>query len=249
MNKLIYSIFGIGTCVLFAVCFLADVTNTNVDKKLDEFGIIKSSEETNDVSDSNFVDTNGGGGTETKNEIVVKERTAETKKYFNKIVLESEFGGQRETAFKWTVDLKIYVDGEKPEYLVEELKDIVSELNSMINPIELKIVSTKSEANYFVFFGSHEDFKAKYDLIFPSRLDHNFGYFEVYRQSGNMYVDLYRTSDKEAHKHLLREELTQSLGLLNDSYDYPESIFYQGWTTTTEYAPIDRELIDMLYNE
>ena len=129
------------------------------------------------------------------------------------------------------------------------MKDIVSELNSIINPIELKIVSSKSEANYFVYFGSHEAFKTKYDLLFPSRLDHNYGYFEVYYDSGNMYVDLYRTSDQEAHKHLLREELTQSLGLLNDSYDYPESIFYQGWTTTTEFAPIDIELIDMLYNE
>ena len=63
-----------------------------------------------------------------------------------------------------------------------------------------------------------------------------------------MYVDIYRANDQE-QKHLLREELTQSLGLFNDSYKYPESIFYQDWTTTTEYAQIDRELIDMLYNE
>ncbi|MFM7666984.1 MAG: DUF2927 domain-containing protein, partial [Bacteroidota bacterium] len=36
--------------------------------------------------------------------------------------------------------------------------------------------------------------------------------------------------------------------LTNDTYDYPESIFYQKWSETTEYAPIDRVLIDMLYN-
>ena len=66
--------------------------------------------------------------------------------------------------------------------------------------------------------------------------------------SGKMYVDLVRNGDVESYKHLLREELTQSLGLFNDSWDYPESIFYQAWTTTTEYAPIDSELIDMLYN-
>jgi hypothetical protein len=63
-----------------------------------------------------------------------------------------------------------------------------------------------------------------------------------------MYIDTYRNGDETSHKHLLREELTQSLGLFNDSWEYPESIFYQGWTTTTEFAPIDRELIDMLYN-
>jgi hypothetical protein len=63
-----------------------------------------------------------------------------------------------------------------------------------------------------------------------------------------MYVDIERTKSRDAQRHLLREELTQSLGLINDTYDYPESIFYQGWTETTEYAPIDRELIQMLYN-
>jgi len=194
------------------------------------------------------VDSNGGGGYNTNTEVVVKERTPETKAYYDEVVFNNEFGGRRETAYKWNEDLKIYIDGEKPEYLVQELKNIVSELNSIINPIELKIVSSKSEANYFVYFGSQEGFKSKYDLLYPSRLENNYGYFEVYYNSGNMYVDLYRATDKDAQKHLLREELTQSLGLLNDSYDYPESIFYQGWTTTTEYAPIDIELIDMLYN-
>jgi hypothetical protein len=63
-----------------------------------------------------------------------------------------------------------------------------------------------------------------------------------------MYVDVVRTTDEEAQKHLLREELTQSLGLTNDSWKYPESIFYQGWTTTTTYTEMDKRLIDLLYN-
>ena len=52
----------------------------------------------------------------------------------------------------------------------------------------------------------------------------------------------------QSQKHLLREELTQSLGLRNDSYTYPESIFYSNWTNTTEYTELDKSLIDMLYN-
>jgi hypothetical protein len=144
--------------------------------------------------------------------------------------------------------MKIFVDGQKPEYLVNELRKIVAELNVIINPINIKIVSNKSESNYIVYFGSHTNFKTKYNVSYPQRLEGNWGYFEVSTNSGKMYVDLNRNFDKESHKHLLREELTQSLGLFNDSWSYPESIFYQGWTTTTEFAPIDRELIDMLYN-
>ena len=64
--------------------------------------------------------------------------------------------------------------------------------------------------------------------------------YEVLRKNGH--------SPSESFNETV-EELTQSLGLFNDSYKYPESIYYQGWTTTTEYAPIDVELIEMLYNE
>lgn len=192
-------------------------------------------------SSEDVVSTDGTGGPQ-------KVYSEETKEYFKEIALKTEFNGDREKVFVWTTDMKIFVDGQKPEYLMNELRKIVAELNVIIDPINIKIVSTKSESNYIVYFGSHLDFKNKYSCNDPQHLDDNWGYFEVYPNRGKMYVDLYRNDDTESHKHLLREELTQSLGLFNDSWSYPESIFYQGWTTTTEFAPIDRELIDMLYN-
>ena len=143
--------------------------------------------------------------------------------------------------------MKIYVDGKTNDKLDKELKQIVSELNELINTIDIEIVSDISESNMYIYFGSYLDFhkiKPKTDLDI---LKSNLGYFNKKDNSGYMYVDIYRTNIEE-QKHLLREELTQSLGLFDDSYKYPESIFYQGWTTTTKYAPIDRELIDMLYN-
>jgi hypothetical protein len=35
---------------------------------------------------------------------------------------------------------------------------------------------------------------------------------------------------------------------MNDSWRYQESIFYQGWTGTTEYSQIDRTIIGLLYD-
>lgn len=204
------------------------------------FDRAKSQPENDSIVESE-VEVSGGGGPE-------KVYSEEAKEYFREITLKTEFDGDRKNAFVWTTDMKIFVDGQKREYLMNELRKIVAELNVIIDPINVKIVSNKSESNYTVYFGSHTDFKTKYKLSSPQRLDNNWGYFEVSSNSGKMYVDLVRNGDVESHKHLLREELTQSLGLFNDSWDYPESIFYQGWTTTTEYAPIDRELIDMLYN-
>ncbi len=200
--------------------------------------------------------TNKNGETNTSSETSEKKskpnkvsHSQEAIEYFDIIVLNTEFTGKRSTPLKWTEDMKIYVDGSKVSNLTSELKRIISELNDIIDPIDIEIVTSKSDANFFIFLGGYKDFKETYEVTYPSRLNTNWGYFELYPNNyGIMYVDIYRVTDVDAQKHLLREELTQSLGLINDSYKYPESIFYQGWTTTTEYAPIDRELIDMLYN-
>ena len=60
-----------------------------------------------------------------------------------------------------------------------------------------------------------------------------------------MYVDTHRANSEGAS---VEEELTQSLGLGKDSEKYPNSIFQSSWTQTTEYLPIDRELIRLLYH-
>jgi hypothetical protein len=225
-----------------------DLPNYDPEKELAHLLVNK-----NDETSEN---TNNGGGTNTSSETSEENskpnkvsHSQEAIEYFNTIVFNSEFTGKRSTPLKWTEDMKIYVDGSKVSNLTSELKRIISELNDIIDPIDIKIVNNKSDANFFIFLGGYEDFKETYEVVYPSRLNNNWGYFEVYPSNyGIMYVDIYRATNVDAQKHLLREELTQSLGLLNDSYKYPESIFYQGWTTTTEYAPIDRELIDMLYN-
>lgn len=56
-------------------------------------------------------------------------------------------------------------------------------------------------------------------------------------------------TSQKVRDHLIREELTQALGLLQDSHNYPESIFYQGWSTVDSYAYIDKRIIWMLYRE
>ena len=170
--------------------------------------------------------------------------------YFNKIAKSSEYNGSCEIS-RWKTDMKIYVKGNKRDYLMEELNKIVSELNEIIDPIDIVLVDNEDESNYQILFGSEQE----YNNFKPGSKEHtpnNWGLFIINSgkeiRRGTMYVDIYRCENIEGQKHLLREELTQSLGLTNDNYDYPESIFYQKWSETTEYAPIDRVLIDMLYN-
>ena len=242
-------VLSISVYAIFMLSLKNDDTPFDPDKEWGHLLVKNSDESTVSDSPKSVDNTTKTNNTESDEPKVKKEHSVEAKEYFNEIALKSEFRGDRKNVLKWTSDMKIFVDGDKKGYLITELNRIVKELNDIIDPIDIKIVSSKQESNYVIYFGNYKNFENNYKIYYPNLLESNYGYFEVTaNNSGFMYVDITRTSTVDGQKHLLREELTQSLGLLNDSYKYPESIFYQGWTTTTEFADIDKELIDMLYN-
>jgi hypothetical protein len=43
--------------------------------------------------------------------------------------------------------------------------------------------------------------------------------------------------------------MTQGLGLLNDSYRYSESIFYQNQGSNDFFSTLDRKIISMMYDK
>lgn len=174
----------------------------------------------------------------------------ETNDYFEEITMYSEYGdGKKSQPYRWTNDVKIFIEGERRDYLLTELGKIVKELNHVIDPIHISVVESKKEANLFLYFGTMNAVLQKHPKLDKDLLKKNWGYFEIYENESIAFIDLNRTGeDYNAQKHLLREELTQTLGLSNDSWKYKESIFYQGWTTTTEFSEMDIRLIDLLYN-
>ena len=176
--------------------------------------------------------------------------SAEAKDYFKEICLESESGKVYSSTLKWDRDVKIFVHGYCPQYMMTELNDIVSDLNGIIDPINIKIVSNKSEANHYLYLGSAKGFDQAYPIIKEYNLENASGYFEMHKTKGYCFVDMIKTgNDTQTQKSILREEITQSLGLCNDSWKYPNSIFYQGSSTNTEFSDLDKEIIQMLYNE
>jgi hypothetical protein len=174
--------------------------------------------------------------------------------YFKQITLGSEFGNSSQHIRKWNSEMRVFLKGDEIPYMEDELEKIINELNELIEPINIVEVDNELDANYIVFLGSGEQYVSEIESNAAPYVDENLGFFWVYWDGayrinrGSMYVDVFEVVDQDAQKHLLREELTQSLGMMNDSAENPESIFYQNWTTTTEYAAIDREVIELLYN-
>ncbi len=173
--------------------------------------------------------------------------------YFKQVALGFEFGNASKITRKWTTTMKVFVAGTPSTALRTELDRIVSEINTLVSDgFKIEIVDDVNQSNFYVFFGTG----GQYANLYPdqsSLVANNWGLFSIFwdgsnaLNNGHMYVDINRANDAE-QKHLLREELTQSLGLARDSTRFPDSIFQSEWTRTTRYATIDKDLIKLLYH-
>ena len=64
-----------------------------------------------------------------------------------------------------------------------------------------------------------------------------------------VYVDTERVTKRNLAKHLLREEFTQTLGLMNDMPTHSDSIFYNSYSETEVLSQLDKRLVCFLYSD
>ncbi len=204
-----------------------------------------------------------------------KKYSDATKDYFLEVALGTDYGDNQQQIKKWVQYIKIYPEYDEIEkqtqtMLAVELKKVVEELNELTNNIQLNIVPGKESANLLVFFGSGEKYAEKFttDKYYTpptkesdeeikkkilSLIESNWGLSWCYWNdkyeitNGSIYVDTKRNTENSALRHTLRKNLTQSLGLMNNSDKYEKSIFYDKWTTVIAFQTIDKEVIEILY--
>jgi hypothetical protein len=185
--------------------------------------------------------------------VSVSQTQQEIKSYFNEVAYGSDEMKDSKTnkITKWDKDIKMYLDGYYTNQDLINVKSLISELNTLIGNIKITIVKNKSEANSIVFFGDFNTFNSKYLYNQLQYVNCN-GYCLIYSYSGSIIIDnvkIFIRNDVSSldKKHAIIEEITQSLGLANDSWTYEDSMFYEGYTTTQQLSKIDKEVIKMLY--
>lgn len=173
--------------------------------------------------------------------------TQEEIDYFTEIVLGAEFGDEIPVIKKWTNDIRLKIVGKPTEADMQTINSIISDLNYLIGGIKIKLVDKKE--NLTITFPPENQFK----VIDQNYVPTNYGFFWALWHDDNFVI--YNASilvssagiTQQERSHLIREELTQSLGLMNDSNKYNNSIFYQEWTDFTEFSKIDKSVIKLLY--
>jgi len=167
--------------------------------------------------------------------------------YFFEIAFSAEYGSSGSVLHKWANDIRIKINGSPSDADLETLNHVVVELNNLSSSTSFSIVTDNKNAD--IYFTNVSQFSS----IEPNYISGNMGFCWVWWDAAgdifkaNILIALDVVNQQE-RSHLIREELTQSTGLMNDSWRYQESIFYQGWTSTEEYSQIDRTIIELLYD-
>ncbi len=166
--------------------------------------------------------------------------------YLMEVGFGVEYGRSSKVLHKWTEDINLQIYGSPTPTDVATLTQVVSELNELIKGIELTV--NNGTADLEVHFVPESQFRR----IEPRYIPVNYGFFRVWwDHEGAIYRGRILIASEgitqQERTHLIREEITQSLGLFRDSWNYPDSIVYQGWTATGVYASIDGPTIRLLY--
>ena len=150
---------------------------------------------------------------------------------------------------KWYEDLYIKFHDEYTQEDIREVKKIARELSELTG---LQITTTSGNANVNIYFkdideatdqirdSSSFNINNYNGLVWPIT-DHNFVYYEA-----TIFID--KTARGNKRRSVIREELTQALGLLKDSYAHSDSIFHHH-SDPVEFAEVDKEVILLLYDD
>lgn len=189
----------------------------------------------------------------------LSEYDKELVNYFNEIALKAEFEDSPHRVIKWTEPMNLYIiKDEEFNTQVSIIKNAINKINNLIKgEFKIQLVDSHVKSNAVIFLSE----KDKVELLVPSLfegieeelaglalVEYDLDNYEI--KQAKIFIDI--NEPLENQESTILEELTQSIGLMNDSEKYPNSIFYQNKAldsiNTLEYSKMDIDLIKMLYH-
>ena len=179
------------------------------------------------------------------------------KRFVQKVVLGPEYGNAANVVSRWRTAPTVSVYDSTPNQK-ETVNEVLLIINSCLKPLigEIHLLSdNNSTANIKIFFAPQRDFRKiarEYNFRYNSG---NWGYCWMFWDSKNCITSavVLLASDKLSGnmlRHFAFEEIIQSLGLAQDSDEFPESIFYEkgkdGGSATVP-SELDLQLLYFFY--
>lgn len=168
--------------------------------------------------------------------------------YFLTIAFNVEYGDNNALDLRrWEQPIRIRVYGSPTEEDLATLDRHIADLNQIENMPFIQRVT--EEENIELYFVALDDIHKYID----GYIEGNWGFFwswwnedqQITRVQIAIATDV---TNQVQRNHLILEEITQSLGMMQDSNRYPDSIFYADWTEVQQLSPLDWALVKLTYD-
>ena len=184
-------------------------------------------------------------------------------KYFREVAINSEYYDNPERITKWKEPMLIHIIKDntykKQLALIQETIKGINELAT--DGFKIKFTESPKKANTFLYLCARESVAKLSPNFYKSFTDNidievaGFAYTEFdwnnYRiKKAFIFID--PEEPLNIQESTILEEVTQSIGLMNDSEKYSNSIFYENQieedTIVMQYSKMDKDLIRFLYH-
>ena len=185
--------------------------------------------------------------------------------YFSEVGFGAEFGEKQAQDFivRWEIGMEVYINGGTQSD-IDEVNKVIGEL-AQLTGLSIKFtnqpISTVKVPNNAINirYTTQDAFaeacgEERYEKVVKYHGEQA-GYFcNGWNDNSKIIVHAYVLIDnsiqpQSQRNHLLREELTQSLGIMKDSNSYTDSVFHDSYSSTpTEFSELDKQVIQILYD-
>ena len=181
---------------------------------------------------------------------------ADLKAHVIGVLTSNEFGARRSHTVRWTHSPTLAIIGGSDAHHALA-GTIIADLSAAIAPLSITLIEDSADADIRLYFAPAEALPALAQDEGFSFVPGNDGMFWTWWDRSSSLTDaVILINDSHAAesawmRHLLLEELTQSLGLMNDSPHFPQSVFYETATASgsaTVLPPLDLHTIALLYS-
>ena len=176
-------------------------------------------------------------------------------RWVEEVILGAEYGGAGKICSRWVKTPRLSVFGAT-SLQRKVVASSLAHLNETLAKTPIKRIKQLSPndggASILVYFAPLRELPDLAKQHGFKYVEGNWGYFWTFWNGHRIYrAIVLLASDKlkgKLLKHFILEEITQSLGLSNDSRIFSGSMFYGGRSNTQHLSKLDKKLIIFFYN-
>jgi len=179
--------------------------------------------------------------------------------YFKEIALNSEYDDSPKKILKWNKSMVLFIFKDK-EYKnqMRVINKTITNINKIVSDgFKIELTNDILKSNSMLFLGRRENIEALNPEFFDgidgefaglASVEFEFENYEI--EKVEIFIDIGQPFNLQ--ECAILEEITQSIGLMNDSERYNNSVFYENKThdsiLTNKYSKMDKDVIKLLYN-